>query len=204
MSLNNSDVLVAYARIRDTDTREPVFPKERNDEILACKSDKTRTEKHSVWKLLKKVVESHLMLKFDNLQFTKTANGKWICPDFHFSLSHTDGLVCVAVSGAPVGVDAQIVRPIRYGLKERVLTPDEISRFDNLPDGEKGEFLLTSWVKKESIFKRFGTEAFIPSRIEADGYYTVTRRISLGTDEYLVATSCEENNTIEFKFMEEI
>ena len=204
MSLKKADTIVIYAPIKDVDTSSRVHPEERHIEILGCKSEKARREKYLAWQLLRKTAESYFNVDFDNLTFTKTANGKWICPDFHFSISHTDGLVCVAASSSPVGVDAELVRDISLGFCERVLTARELASLERLAQPERAEYLLEAWVKKESIFKKAGGEALMPNRIEADEHCTELRKITLGERAYLISLCCDSNDETEFKYMEEI
>ena len=142
------DTLVAYAPIQDADITVPLYPYERYREVLSCKNEKAKQEKYLVWKLLEKAVVDMINLDFANLRFVKTDNGQWICPDFYFSLSHTDGLVCVAVSDSPIGVDVELVRKINTGLGRKILTERELLLMSELPPDKKNRYLIESWVKK--------------------------------------------------------
>ncbi len=199
----NVGTIVLYAPFRNVDTPLPVYPPERSLEIDSCKNDRVRREKYLVWKLLEHAVKQHLKLDFDNLRFTKNENGKWICPDFNFSLSHTDGAVCVAVSDAPVGVDIERVREIRTGLSDRILTERERSRFDSVPYEDRAGFLIEAWVKKESIFKRSGGKALMPSRIESFDSSAAVRRVIINNEEYLISVACG-GGSITIQYTEEI
>lgn len=204
MAHKKLNTVVAYARCTSADTSVPIYPKERYDEIKTAKNERVRCEKYLVWKLLRKTVTEHLNLNFNNLQFTKTDNGQWICPDFYFSLTHTDGLVCVAVSNLPIGVDAERVHPINSRLADRILTDRERTEFLRADVSERDKYLLDLWVRKESIFKKSGGKAMIPSRIETDGYTVVLKRIALCRTEYLISVCTDGDDMIEFKFMEDI
>ena len=206
MLQNNIGTFVIYAPMCGADVSLPLYPKERYLEIAGCKNDRVKMEKYLVWKLLEKVVRDILKLNFDNLQFTKTENGKWLCPDFYFSLSHTDDLVCVAVSDSPVGVDVQIVHPIRTEIMHRILAPEERCDFDALPEDEKSTFLLEAWCKKESIFKKRGGQALMPMLIDSSRHDVTLKYVQLTGKRYrhLIAVCCDSANNIEFKFMEEI
>ena len=70
-------------------------------------------------------------------------------PDRWFSLSHSGGLALCALSGGPVGVDVEEVRPRRAGLPRRVLDPAELARFDG-----SWEDFYRLWTLKESWCKR--------------------------------------------------
>ena len=193
-----------YAPIKDADTSVPLHPVHRHIEILECKSDKTKAEKYLVWRLLEHAVKNYTSLDFANLQFAKTDTGKWMCPELHFSLSHTDGLVCVAISDEPIGVDAEAVRSVRPELASRILTDKERMLFECEPESGRSEHLLKSWVTKESIFKRGDGTALLPNRIEAAEHPTAIRRVTVGTQEYLISVCHTNAHKIEFNYVEEI
>ena len=71
------------------------------------------------------------------------------------SLSHTREAAAVAVSGTPVGVDVEKIRPIRPGLARRVMSEPEYRWF--LSQGQKSEDFFTLWTLKESYYKFLGT-----------------------------------------------
>lgn len=204
MPENKAYTLVAYMRIKEVDTSLPLYPPERHEEVTGCKNAGAKQEKYLVWKLLEKVVTDRLNLDFANLQFAKNENGKWTCPDFYFSLSHADGLVCVAVSGACVGVDTERVHEINTGLKARILTGEEISYMEGLSSSEQSSFLLESWVKKESIFKKSGGKMMLPNTITTSEHHTALKRVELDGCQYVISVSCDPDDEIEFKHMEEI
>lgn len=196
--------LVAYANQRDIDTTAPLYPKERDAEVNRCKNEQSRREKHLAWKLLEKIVSEHLKLDFANLQFTKNDNGKWGCSDFHFSITHTDGLVCVAVSDLPIGVDAELVRGINEALCTRMLTKSEMNSFAQIEGERKNRYLLEMWVKKESIFKKGSGKMLMPNRIEASEHSADLRSVMLGGREYLISVASDYDDKIEFIYLEDL
>ena len=198
------DTLVAYAPIQDADITVPLYPYERYREVLSCKNEKAKQEKYLVWKLLEKAVVDMINLDFANLRFVKTDNGQWICPDFYFSLSHTDGLVCVAVSDSPIGVDVELVRKINTGIGRKILTERELLLMSELPPDKKNRYLIESWVKKESVFKKNGGEKLLPNRMETSEYSTKLTSIERSGREYVISASVDNCEKIEFKYMEEI
>ena len=200
----DNDVLVIYAPIGDVDMTAPLFPPSRDAEVRACKNENAMREKYLVWQLLRMTVEKYLKLDFANLQFTKTANGQWICPDFYFSLSHTDGAVCVAVADSAVGVDIERVRNIREGMPKRVLTVDELKYMDSLPHEERGTFFFEAWVKKESAFKMTGAEALLPRQRDSLSSLAVSERVHVGGEEYLIGIASDAGTKYEILFLEEI
>jgi phosphopantetheinyl transferase len=183
--------LVVYAPVTDVDMTLPLYPPERAREVESCVNDESRREKYLVWRLLETVVKERFNVDFANLKFTKLASGKWVTPDFFFSLSHTGGAVCVAVSQAPVGVDIERVRSVSPRLYRRCLTERELSHLDGLTDGERNDLFLEAWVKKESLFKLSDAEALMPRSLETEGAPVAVHRVSVEGREYLLAVATE-------------
>lgn len=204
MSFYKEKAIVLYAPLGNADIAVPLHPESRYNEILRCKSLKTQTEKYQVWKLLEFAVKNYTSLEFANLQFTKTDNNKWVCPQLYFSLSHSDGIVCVAISDEPIGVDAESVRTVRRELDTRILTDRERSSMKDAAADEYERYLLEAWVKKESIFKMGDGTALMPNRIEADEHPTALKRVTLAAREYLISVCHTRAYEIEFKYVEEI
>jgi phosphopantetheinyl transferase len=76
-----------------------------------------------------------------------------------FSLSHTDGLVAVAVSRDwPVGVDVEsLQRPLELpSISPALLADAERPWFDELPEVEQRTAFLNLWTMKEALLKAHG------------------------------------------------
>lgn len=82
-----------------------------------------------------------------------------------FSLTHTAGLVAVAVAtGRDVGIDAEAV--VAYAATAAVAatfcTPAELQAFDALDEGDRLARFFALWTLKESILKAAGTGFLMP------------------------------------------
>ena len=194
MPYTDSGTLVMYAPIREADMSVPLVPDERQREVERCKNERTRREKYLVWKLFEKAVRERFNLDFANLKFTKSENGQWSCPEFCFSLAHTDGAVCVAVSSSPVGVDIEKIAPVKEGLYSRVLTDSEREELLRLPEGEGAPFFLEAWVKKESLFKRDGGECLAPRSRDTLSSDAISERVTVGDSDYLIGLAATNEN----------
>ena len=76
--------------------------------------------------------------------------------DIHFSISHTDGLVCCVISDKECGIDCEKLLP-RDKIKEmaeRFFVDSEIDLLENC--GYSYEEFLRLWTCKEAIGKRLG------------------------------------------------
>lgn len=70
------------------------------------------------------------------------------------SLSHTDGLVCCAVSDQTIGVDCERIHTVQLRVAKRVCTPAELQRILSAED--PCACFLQYWTLKESISKKLG------------------------------------------------
>lgn len=108
--------------------------------------------------LLRAVLCNRLKIKNTELQFSVTTSGK---PTFenrqnlHFSISHTDGLVAVALSDTEVGIDVEREKLIDLKICERFFTKSE-QRYV-LADSTLGlQRFFEIWTKKEAFAKCSG------------------------------------------------
>lgn len=80
----------------------------------------------------------------------------------HFSLSHTGPWLAAAFDTRPVGIDAELLRPVTEKLARRICTAGDwdyllgSSPFDRLDEGQRERFFRI-WTAKEAFYKREGT-----------------------------------------------
>ncbi len=78
------------------------------------------------------------------------SNSPW-----HFSISHTQNHVFVALASCPIGLDCEeLDRVVPEKLARRILSPGELAQYEAAPD--KNRALLTFWVLKEAAAKCTG------------------------------------------------
>ena len=80
----------------------------RNEEIKSTTNAKLKLQKYYAWKVLEYAIKNDFNLNPLDVDFTKNANGKWKCSNFHFSISHSENAVCVSISTKQTGVDVQV------------------------------------------------------------------------------------------------
>ena len=170
-------------------TGEHVYPQARQEEIVATKNEKVRAEKFGVWKLLQFAVEQTFSRPFNDFIFTKNENGKWVCKDFYFSLSHSKNVVAVALSSSPVGVDIQIDEPLQnLSIAKKILNDKEMGIIKTLPEKEMNAYLVGVWTQKEAAFKRENEKIFIPRKIQLQDTETLLTK-KMETEKYLLSIS---------------
>lgn len=187
---HNLPIVDVYtAKIPDEVKIDKVYPKQRAAEIENCGSEKVKREKYCVWKLLEYALNRSFGLRLKKLRFDKTENGKWRTDECFFSLSHSDGIVAVAVSRKAVGVDVEKISDKLEAVKDRFLTEKELSEYNIGED--KLLYLAEKWTQKESVFKMQGGKSFSPRALQADDF--VTKSIRLKDDQKYVLSVAAEN-----------
>jgi len=128
----------------------------RNKYLESITDNKRKKQSFFVWKLLERVLIDNGFL---NLQFFED-NGKWEtdCKNLDFSLSHSENIVCVAISDFSVGVD---VENISEKAKRVLIKKQKLLDSTNLDN----ETFTKLWTEKESEFKRGKTGIFSSFKI---------------------------------------
>lgn len=152
----------------------------RQQEIENCSNFKVKQEKFYIWKLLEKAFKDSMGLDIRDIQFQKLDSGKWVCDRCHFSLSHSHGIVCVAISDSFVGVDIEYIDGRRHPLTlvDKTLCGDEKCRNEN-------DF-FELWTIKEAYFKFSNERFFEPKKIDTTKIKnSKTDYINIGADRYI-------------------
>lgn len=89
------------------------------------------------------------------------------CGAVAFSLSHTQGMVAVAISNdAAVGVDVEAMsRPVAddVAIAEAHFAPNEVAALRGAPDGAaRNELFVRFWTRKEAVLKATGRGLGLP------------------------------------------
>lgn len=127
-----------------------------------------KREKSFARKLLEYAVGSFAP-PYADVVITKNRYGAPTTQGAFLSLSHTSFYALAAVSGMPIGCDAEYMREGRdfEKLLAKVMTESEKSAYKSIID--KKEFFYTLWTAKEAAFKRKGIPPFEPSKTETKG-----------------------------------
>lgn len=182
----------------DLENKE-IYPEQRAKEIADTRNPSHKEQKYYVWKLLERAVSDRFGKKLSDFTFIRSENGRWECDGFYFSLSHTDGVVSVAVSDSPCGVDTERFELKRFNgkLAKKILNETEYSEYTALRVSDREEFLIRKWTEKESIFKMLSENVFIPNNIDTKKYCCGNRFV------FDSCTSCSygEQEEIEYIIM---
>lgn len=186
---HNLPVLDVYlAKIPDNVIVKELCIKQRNKEINSCGSEKVKVEKYCVFKLLEYALERTFGLKMPKIKLTKNKAGRWECSECYISLSHTDNIVCVALSRKLVGVDVECSNAKKeQAFANKILTDNELSEYNLATD--KQTYLSDKWSQKESIFKTLDKPCFMPNSIETKQYTTKVEKIEAFGKDFILAVA---------------
>ncbi len=104
----------------------------------------------------------------------------------HFSLSHTQGCIAVAVDNAPVGIDVQKIVPHPHGFAKRWFSEDEQALV--VSSTEPDAAICRIFCAKEAAAKRSGT-GLCQGICEIDISDTATTHLTLTGGEYVLAVA---------------
>ena len=184
---------VYLASMPDHPMDQPIACDLRRQEIDAVTHPRVKMEKYYVWKLLGYGLNRSFGLNIDTLEFHLDEFGRYVTEKAVFSLSHSHGLLAVAVSRGEVGID---VEPLGAKLPEkmadRILTPEELASYITKED--KQNELVRIWTAKEALFKASGKACFDPVQQDTSkgGYCTFETEVADVTYAVSVATATPE------------
>jgi 4'-phosphopantetheinyl transferase len=109
---------------------------------------------------LREILSGYAGAAPERLAFAQGANGKPILRDgpLHFSLSHSRGLMMLAVAEVEVGCDIEWIDPDLDWppIAERLFAPAECEALDRLPGGQARRGFFDCWARKEAYVKALG------------------------------------------------
>lgn len=84
------------------------------------------------------------------------------CEQWHFSITHTAGMIGIAVSDASIGIDAEKIHSADLRIAKRFFTDQENLRIENSENKDRCFFEI--WTKKEAYLKYIGKGLRTPLR----------------------------------------
>ena len=194
---NNEAIVDVYlAKIPISDNFSAVFPPDRQNEIESITSEKVKREKYYAWKLLEYGLLNTFNKKITDINFEKQTTGKWSCNACEFSISHSNNVVCVAISKSPVGVDIEKIQPTPIDISKEILSKEELNDYNALNSDKKTSFIISAWTKKESLFKQKNVK-----RLSREEFRNLTgivskKTIYIGNDIYSLSIATDATDKI--------
>ena len=178
----------------------PLLPPEKQGALGAFKNACARRESLLGWGLLAFAWnELHPQQKMPEVSFSKSGKPFFKDGSLCFSLSHTDTVVCLALSETgEIGVDAQTLKEPSDALVRRVLTEAEQAALARSTD--KALLFTRFWTMKEAFVKQtgeglsrpFASLDFAPFA-EKDSFVAFNLEFAVETRLGAVITRCAEH-----------
>ena len=173
-----------------------IFCAQRKAYIESAKTDEIKAERFYVWKLLERAVTEQLGLDFSAVEFEQE-NGVFFTSEFHFSLSHSNGVCAVAVSKKnAVGADVEKIEEKRWQNPRfsSILSPLEKTAFPT----PSPAFLNALFTKKESVYKkawkRGDKTPFVPQKVCTVNAKTVTKAVFCKNEKFFLSVCSDVEN----------
>ena len=120
--------------------------------------------------ILRAILSRYLELEAADVRFGYSSYGKPFvtnkgCEDIRFNLSHSHGLVLVAVTrGCEVGIDVEQIRAewMDLRLAEQFFSASEVAGLRSLPASRQVEAFFNCWTRKEAYIKARGEGLSLP------------------------------------------
>ena len=140
------------------------------------------------WVLLGLALKDEYNLDLLNLEIKYHENGKpfFANSDIHFSISHSNNLVGIAISKQAIGLDLEFFDSNKNYLKlsQRILSNEESLQL--LKESQKESYILTNWVIKEAYLKMTG-EGIKPSTFKTKPIKKYFKIFKFNKEEYYLA-----------------
>ena len=150
-----------------------------------------RRERYFVWRLLEVASRRSLGLELSDIGLCREGE-RWTSELADISLSH-GGALAVAISGAPVGVDIELLSDGSDGdrLAERFFSDAERAEYYAAPEEERRLAFLRIWTAKEAIFKSQRASVFAPSDVDSRSRKVYTRILRFGDRDFVLSVASE-------------
>ena len=153
--------------------------------------------------LLNDILENTYFLDPKEIEYVYNESGKPYLKDknLYFSLSHSNGIVALTVSKEEIGLDIELIKPVKDALAKRIMTTEEYNIYNTLDKNKKITYFYEVWTSKEAYVKKLGTSITLtPSNIEIDEDILI-KRINIDNNEYMLAVTNSISITIDERFI---
>lgn len=153
--------------------------------------------------LLNEILENNYFLDPKEIEYIYNESGKPYLKDknLYFSLSHSNGIVALTVSKEEVGLDIELIKPVKDALAKRIMTTEEYNIYNSLDKNKKITYFYEVWTSKEAYVKKIGTSITLtPSNIQIDEDILI-KRINIDNNEYMLAVTSAISLTIDERYI---
>lgn len=153
--------------------------------------------------LLNDILENNYFKDINLLEYIYNESGKPYLKDknLYFSLSHSNGIVALTVSKEEIGLDIELIKPVKDSVAKRIMNDREYNIYSSLDKNKKITYFYEVWTSKEAYVKKLGTTISLnPSNIEIDEDILI-KRIIIDNNEYMLAVTNSMSLTIDERYI---
>ena len=195
MDKNRTDVYLAL--LPEGECGAPLYPEERDAYVKNTANPTVRRERYFVWRLLEIAARRSLGLELSEIGLHSEGE-RWTGELADISLAHGGGALAVAISGAPVGVDIELLSDGSDGdrLAERFFNDAERAEYYAASEEERRLTSIRIWTAKEAVFKSRSESAFAPSDVDSHSSRVHSSTLRLGDRDFVLSVASENEITV--------
>ena len=118
--------------------------------------------------LLNDILENYFFMDTTKVEYIYNEFGKPYIKDsnLYFSLSHSNGVIALAVSKEEIGLDIELIKDVKDNLAHKVMNEAEYNIYKGLSKTDKISYFYEVWTSKEAYVKKLGSALTLnPSNI---------------------------------------
>ena len=153
--------------------------------------------------LLNDILENYFFMDTTKVEYIYNEFGKPYIKDsnLYFSLSHSNGVIALAVSKEEIGLDIELIKDVKDNLAHKVMNEAEYNIYKGLSKTDKISYFYEVWTSKEAYVKKLGSALTLnPSNINIDSD-VILKNINISNSQYMIALTDATYITIDERYI---
>ncbi len=153
--------------------------------------------------LLNDILENYFFMDTTKVEYIYNEFGKPYIKDsnLYFSLSHSNGVIALAVSKEEIGLDIELIKDVKDNLALKVMNEAEYNIYKGLSKNDKINYFYEVWTSKEAYVKKLGSALTLnPSNINIDTD-VILKNINISNSQYMIALTDATYITIDERYI---
>ena len=177
--------------------------KNRLEKIKKSSNNLFKKEQLGSSLLLNDILENYFFMDTTKIEYIYNEFGKPYIKDsnLYFSLSHSNGVIALAVSKEEIGLDIELIKDVKDNLALKVMNEAEYNIYKGLSKNDKISYFYEVWTSKEAYVKKLGTTLTLnPSNINIDTD-VILKNINISDNQYMIALTDATYITIDERYI---
>ena len=177
--------------------------KNRLEKIKKSSNNLFKKEQLGSSLLLNDILENYFFMDTTKVEYIYNEFGKPYIKDsnLYFSLSHSNGVIALAVSKEEIGLDIELIKDVKDNLAHKVMNEVEYNIYKGLSKNDKISYFYEVWTSKEAYVKKLGSALTLnPSNINIDSD-VILKNINISNSQYMIALTDATYITIDERYI---